>query len=93
MTRPYWCRIPDQDGEEWTEVKDAHYPEMAARMYAEDQDANSAMELFQDNAEVTIFVKNAEGVEWKFKGSREHVPSYALDEIDPKPEPESDIPI
>lgn len=93
MSAMFKCRIPEHDGEEWTDVKDCHWDEMAARTYAEDRDSNSAMELFQDDAEVIVEVQNMEGVITRFKCSRESCPVYSATELDPKPEPACDIPI
>lgn len=92
MSKEFQCRIVDRDGDEWVTVTSAHYDEMAARLYAEESDANSAMELLDDNAEVVVEVKNENGVIKRFKCSREMVPSYSANEVDPKPEPVSDIP-
>lgn len=93
MSEKFKCRIPERDGAEWYDVPEAHYDEMAARMYAENEDSNSAMELFQDDATVIVEVMSEAGVVTKFSVSREFTPMYCTAEIDRKPEPACDIPI
>ncbi len=93
MSQTFKCRIPERDGEQWYDVAEAHYDEMAARMYAEDEDSNSAMELFQDDATVIVEVKDEAGVVTKFSVTREFTPMYCTAALDRKPEPVSDIPV
>lgn len=91
--RIYKCRLPDQDGEDWTTVE-AFNAEDAAIRYAEDCDSSSGGELFEDGGEHIILVIDPKGVERKFKCNMELEPNYWANEIDPKPEPQEgdDIP-
>jgi hypothetical protein len=92
MSVKYQCRMPDMDGDnDWTDVPNADYPEGAARQYAMDCDEDGL--LFDEGVERIVIVRDPQGVERKFKCSMELTPMYSADEIDPKPEPESDIPI
>ncbi len=93
MTKQFKCRI---NGEEWTDVADAHYDEMAARFHVEHQDIKSGMELFEhDDAEVIVEVMSPAGVITKVSVTREFTPMYCTAVIDPKPEPATpcDIPV
>lgn len=92
MSDKFKCRKPDQDGEAWTNVT-ADYPEEAARSYAEDCDSSAGGGLFHDGAEFVVIVRDSAGIERKFTCTMELTPVYDASEIDPKPDPASDIPI
>ncbi len=93
MKIKYECRMPDQDGDDAWNAVEAGWPEEAARVYAEDCDFNSGGDLFNDCGEHVVIIKDSAGTEWKFKCTMELMPSYSAEELDPKPEPISDIPL
>lgn len=92
MTTIFKCRMPDQDGDAWTDVK-AYDAESAAIEYAQDCDSSAGGDLFNDCGTQIVHVKDEQGVERKFSCTMELEPSYSAEEIDAKPEPASDIPV
>lgn len=93
MIMKFKCRMEEYDGEEeWSDVNE-HDAQTAAETYSEYEDSRSAMEIFQNENERIVLVKDANGIIKKFLCSREAVVRYNANEVDPVPEPESDIPV
>ncbi len=80
------------DGEEWTNVE-AFDAESAALEYVEERDGSSSGDLFVEGEALVVHVKDENGIEQKFSCTMELEPSYYAEELDRKPEPESDIPV
>jgi len=81
----FQCRMPryDNDGE-WTAIC-AHDAQRAAEEYSERCDFDSAMRRFEDETALIVIVKQGDGMERRFKVSRELSPDYYADELDPQP--------